>query len=77
LAGTGKVPNLDRKSQGLRYFNAAPHFSSDTLILFQSKSGILESTLNGAIQYEGSTLGGKTLACILIAAQAIGILYAT
>jgi hypothetical protein len=77
MAGTGRVPDYNRKSQGLRYFIAAPHFSSDVLILFQGKSGILESTLNGAIQYEGSTLGGKTLACILVAAQAIVVLYAT
>lgn len=77
MAGTGKVPDFNRTDQGLRYFIAALHFSSDTLILFQGKSGILESTLNGAIQYEGSTLGGKTLACILVAAQAIVVLYAT
>ncbi|KAI8576788.1 hypothetical protein K450DRAFT_274368 [Umbelopsis ramanniana AG] len=78
MAGTSEVPYLkNRKKQDKRFFIAAPHFSSDSLVLFQGNNGILESTLNGAIQYKSSSLTGKSIACILVAAQAIAVLYAT
>ncbi|KAG2171890.1 hypothetical protein INT44_006119 [Umbelopsis vinacea] len=78
MAGTSEVPYLkNRKKQEKRFFIAAPNFSSDSLVLFQGRNGILESTLNGAIQYKSSSLIGKSMACILVAAQAIVVLYAT
>lgn len=77
MAGSSEVPNFDNIKQAMRYFVAVPNFSSDSLVLLQGRQGILEGTLNGALQYKSPRPLWKYVAAILVALQAIGVLYTT
>lgn len=77
MAGSSAVPKLDNEKQNLRFFIAAPNFSSDCIVLLQAKGGLLEGTLNAAIQYKPPHEVWKYIAFILIVIQALGVLYST